>query len=128
METGDRKGEYSIGDVARICNIPAHTIRFWEREFGSYIVAGRTPGKQRRYSEASIQRLLRVRKLLWTDGYSIHGARRILSASAELTISPDGETALRDPHELAMNIVRFIQDQLTITHSSRAAEASRSAA
>jgi DNA-binding transcriptional MerR regulator len=106
---------YSIGDAAKICEIPVHTIRFWEKEFDSYITPERTVGKQRRYSEDSIRRLMHIRQLLWTDGYSINGAKRVLSMAEGL---PAGDTALvPNPHDLAFTIARFVQEQLTIAHA-----------
>jgi len=67
-----------IGDVARFLDVPAHTLRFWEKEFGFYLVPSRTTGRQRRYDDADIQRLNRVKHLLKVEGYSIAGAKRIL--------------------------------------------------
>lgn len=106
---------YSIGDTAKICEIPVHTIRFWGKEFGSYLTPDRTVGKQRRYSEDSIRRLMRIRHLLWTDGYSINGAKRVLSMTEGL---PAGDTALvPNTHDLALTIARFVQEQLTMARS-----------
>jgi len=68
-----------IGDVARFLDVPAHTLRFWEREFSFYLSPARTVGRQRRYDDDDIQRLGRIKQLLKTDGYSIAGAKRILS-------------------------------------------------
>jgi DNA-binding transcriptional MerR regulator len=106
---------YSIGDTAKICEVPVHTIRFWEKEFGSYITPDRTVGKQRRYSEDSIRRLMRIRQLLWIDGYSIHGAKRVLSMADGLPLSGIG--IVPNAHDLAITIARFVQEQLTMTHT-----------
>jgi len=67
-----------IGDVAKFLDVPAHTLRFWEREFGFFLAPSRTEGRQRRYDDDDIQRLGRVKNLLKVDGYSIAGAKRIL--------------------------------------------------
>ncbi|MBD3322070.1 MAG: MerR family transcriptional regulator [Chitinivibrionales bacterium] len=72
----------SIGDVSRICGVPSHTIRYWEKEFGDYLCPNRTAGKQRRYAERDIQRLVRIKKLLWIDGFTIAGAHRTLRGDA----------------------------------------------
>lgn len=67
-----------IGDVARFLGVPAHTLRFWEKEFGFFLAPSRTVGRQRRYDDADIQRLGRIKHLLKNDGFSIAGAKRIL--------------------------------------------------
>jgi DNA-binding transcriptional MerR regulator len=67
-----------IGDVARFLDVPAHTLRFWEREFSFFLSPARTEGRQRRYDDDDIQRLGRIKLLLKGDGYSIAGAKRIL--------------------------------------------------
>lgn len=67
-----------IGDVARFLGVPAHTLRFWEKEFGFFLTPTRTVGRQRRYDDADIQRLNRIKQLLKNDGFSIAGAKRIL--------------------------------------------------
>ncbi len=60
--------------------IPVHTIRFWESEFNRFISPARTTGRQRRYSETEVNRILEIKKLLKEDKYSIAGAKQVLSA------------------------------------------------
>lgn len=69
----------SIGDAARVLGVPAHTLRYWEKEFEFYINPDRTEGGQRRYSEESLGRFQIVKSMLKNEGYSIAGARRVLS-------------------------------------------------
>jgi len=67
-----------IGDVAKFLDVPAHTLRFWEKEFSFFLTPERTQGRQRRYDDQDIDRLARLKHLLKVDGYSIAGAKRIL--------------------------------------------------
>jgi len=76
-----RQRGISIGDVSKICQVPAYTIRYWEKEFNSYLVPSRTQGKQRRYAEQDIRKLLEIKKLLWTSKFTIQGARMMLDGS-----------------------------------------------
>ena len=76
-----------IGDVARFLDVPAHTLRFWEKEFGFFLIPSRTTGRQRRYDDADIQRLNRIKHLLKVEGYSIAGAKRILQKEFHLNSS-----------------------------------------
>ena len=69
----------SIGEVAQVTGIPVHTIRFWESEFNRFISPVRTSGRQRRYSEIEVNRILEIKRLLKEDKYSIAGAKQVLS-------------------------------------------------
>lgn len=71
--------ELSIGDVSKITGLPAHTIRYWEKEFKDFLSPERTPGAQRRYNEQDIHIIEEIRHLLKVEGFSIAGARRQLS-------------------------------------------------
>jgi DNA-binding transcriptional MerR regulator len=68
----------SIGDVSKICQVPTYTIRYWEKEFRTYLAPDRTTGKQRRYRTNDISRLLEIKKLLWINKFTIEGARMLL--------------------------------------------------
>ncbi len=68
----------SIRDAARIIGVPAHTLRYWEKEFADYLIPPRTQGKQRRYGDEQIDRLRNIFRMLKEEGYSIAGAKRSL--------------------------------------------------
>ncbi|MDR2732775.1 MAG: MerR family transcriptional regulator [Fibromonadaceae bacterium] len=69
-----------VGDVARMLQVAAHTLRFWEKEFGFYLKPSRTAGLQRRYNNDTIDRLKKIQHYLKGEGYSIAGTKRILSS------------------------------------------------
>ncbi len=79
METGqDRKKPlYSIGTVARILNVAVQTLRMYERE--GLIVPSKSPGNQRLYSEADVERLRCIRRAITEDKIGIEGLRRLHS-------------------------------------------------
>ncbi len=72
-----------IGEAARILDVETHTLRYWEKEFEFYLEPPRTPGRQRRYDELSIEKLNVIKRMLKDEGYSIAGARRKLSQHKE---------------------------------------------
>ena len=113
----ETESRYGIGDVSKICGIPTHTIRFWEKEFGSFLSPVRTTGNQRRYTDSDIRQIMKIKMLLWTDRFSIQGAKRMLGAENAMAFSPSAAAQdtvmVPDTHELALSIARFIQDQLT---------------
>jgi len=71
-----------VSDVAKMLQVAAHTLRFWEKEFDFYLKPSRTAGLQRRYDSDSIERLKKIRHYLKNEGYSIAGTKRILSSLA----------------------------------------------
>jgi DNA-binding transcriptional MerR regulator len=81
-------GVVGIGDVAKICEVPVHTIRYWEREFYDHLRPERTLGKQRRYSDRDIATILEIKKLLWGQRFSIKGAKKILSSQFQQQFTP----------------------------------------
>ena len=68
---------YRIGEVAEIVGVEAHVLRYWETEFRT-IRPQKSRKGQRIYSRRDVERLLRVKDLLYTQGYTIAGARRRL--------------------------------------------------
>ncbi len=105
---------YGIGDVSKICDIPTHTIRFWEKEFCDFLSVSRTIGKQRRYTDADIAQIENIKKLLYVERYSIQGAKRVLAAPNAVPFSsPNAQTKFPDTRQLAFQIAQVIQEQLT---------------
>jgi len=114
VEHDEQETRFAIGDVSKICSVPAHTIRFWEREFDGFLSPQRTTGKQRRYTDSDIRQILKIKKLLWTDRFSIQGAKRMMGAGPILTFAQAQETVeIPDTNELALGIAQFIREQLT---------------
>ncbi len=98
-----------IGEAARLIGVPAHTIRYWEREFDFYLNPSRTVGRQRRYADEDISRLRRIHTMLKEDGYSIAGARRALSREA----SPLPKVQLPEPaSEMVSRLTDMIRQEL----------------
>ena len=78
-----RKEFLSIGEVAQVTGLPVHTLRYWESEFSRFFSPIRTSGRQRRYSEDEVRRIMEIKKLLREDKYSIAGAKQVLSSREE---------------------------------------------
>ena len=113
--SGDR---LSIRDAAKLCAVPAHTIRYWEKEFGDYLNPRRTTGRQRRYGDEDIQKIMHVKHLLWDEKFSVAGARRLLMKdSLRCLISPDCRDA-GSPHELALHLAKIIQQYMVPSSSA----------
>lgn len=73
---------YSIEQVAAQTGLTKRTLRYYE-EVGLLPPTGRTEGNYRRYSDADIQRLERIKKLRDLLGFSLADIRTILEADDE---------------------------------------------
>jgi DNA-binding transcriptional MerR regulator len=68
---------FRIGEVAALVNVEPHVLRYWEREFRSIRPTKSAKG-QRVYSRRDVESLLRVRELLYKEGFTIAGAKKKL--------------------------------------------------
>ncbi len=68
---------FRIGEVARLCQLPAYVLRFWETEFPQ-LKPGKSNTGQRMYRRREVETALRIKQLLYTDGFTIAGARQHL--------------------------------------------------
>jgi DNA-binding transcriptional MerR regulator len=73
---------YRIGEVAEIVGVEPHVLRYWETEFRS-IRPQKSRKGQRIYSRRDVDKLLKVRYLLYTHGFTIAGARKRMRESGE---------------------------------------------
>ncbi|MBW2139716.1 MAG: MerR family transcriptional regulator [Deltaproteobacteria bacterium] len=75
-----KKDWLTIGEVSYLTGIAIHTIRYWENEFNGYLEPERTNGRQRRYDESTVRKILEIKSLLKDEKYSIAGARQVLDS------------------------------------------------
>ena len=68
---------FRIGEVSRLCGLPSYVLRFWETEFPQLKPSKGSTG-QRMYRRVDVENVLRVKKLLYDQGFTIAGARQQL--------------------------------------------------
>ncbi len=68
---------YRIGEVSEIVGVEPHVLRYWETEFRS-IRPQKSRKGQRIYSRRDVDKLLKVKELLYSHGFTIAGARKRL--------------------------------------------------
>jgi len=71
----------TISEVSEKLDIPAHVLRFWESKFTQVKPLKRNGGR-RYYRQADVSLLLRIRDLLYNQGYTIKGAQKALRQPA----------------------------------------------
>ncbi len=72
------KRYFKIGEVKQITGVETHVLRYWESEF-KIIRPQRASSKQRLYRRVDVENILTIKKLLNEDGYTIPGARKLLT-------------------------------------------------
>ena len=72
---------FRIGEVARLCHLPAYVLRFWETEFPQLKPVKSSTG-QRMYRRRDVDNVLKVRQLLYEEGFTIAGARQQFRSEA----------------------------------------------
>jgi DNA-binding transcriptional MerR regulator len=68
---------FRIGEVATLCRLPAYVLRFWESEFPQLKPVKSSTG-QRMYRRRDVENVLRIKQLLYEQGFTIVGARQQL--------------------------------------------------
>ncbi len=72
---------FRIGEVAQLCRLPAYVLRFWETEFPQLKPTKSSTG-QRMYRRRDVEHVVRIKQLLYSEGYTIAGAREHLKQEA----------------------------------------------
>jgi DNA-binding transcriptional MerR regulator len=68
---------FKIGEVAQLTGVKPHVLRYWETEFRG-IQPVKSRGRQRLYRREDIELVLRLKDILYRQGYTIAGAKKIL--------------------------------------------------
>lgn len=90
---------YSISEVARITNLQAYVLRFWEKEF-PMLRPKKNKGGNRHYQKRDIELVNQIKHLLYEENYTIAGARKRLrqieskSEKKQLVLKAKSDTIL----------------------------------
>lgn len=74
---GTGKLYYSISEVAELVNVKAHVLRYWETQF-KMLHPRKNRAGNRSYRVKDVKMALRIKRLLYDEGFTIAGARRKL--------------------------------------------------
>ena len=67
-----------INEVAKRLDVPAHTLRYWEKQFATAIRPTTGAGGRRYYRQDTIEKLETIKSLLYDKGMTISGVKKIL--------------------------------------------------
>ena len=81
------KRYFTIGEVSELCGVKPHVLRYWEQEF-TQLKPVKRRGNRRYYQHHEVLLVRRIRELLYSQGFTISGARN------RLDDAHPGDTAL----------------------------------
>lgn len=79
---------FRIGEVARLLSLPPYVLRFWESEFPQ-LHPNKGGTGQRLYRRRDVEMAMRIKRLLYDEGYTIPGARQYLKVEARHMKEPE---------------------------------------
>lgn len=97
---------FRIGEVSTLCHLPAYVLRFWETEFPQLKPVKSGTG-QRMYRRKDVETVLRIKKLLYEEGFTIAGARQQLRVEAS---TAKNQVPLPFPAQSSVDIKRIRHD------------------
>src|SRR5215831_9274273 len=98
---------FRIGEVAELVGVEPHVLRYWEREFRSIRPTKSAKG-QRVYSRRDVENLMRVRDLLYAEGFTIAGAKKKMQrGGAEPDGKPESEPVPEEGGRLRATLVEL---------------------
>ncbi|MGE5431417.1 MAG: MerR family transcriptional regulator [Syntrophomonadaceae bacterium] len=104
-ELGIKKLYYSISEVSKITGLEQYVLRYWENEFEDLKPSKNRAGN-RIYTNKDIQVILKIKKLLKEEKYTIEGAKKNLKE-----IEPEPEPVQAEPVKKPLENAPAIKDK-----------------
>lgn len=67
-----------INEVSKELDVPAHTLRYWEKQFPGAIRPVTGAGNRRYYRRETVEKIRGIKSLLYDKGMTIAGVKKIL--------------------------------------------------
>jgi DNA-binding transcriptional MerR regulator len=102
------KRYFTIGEVSELCAVKPHVLRYWEQEFPQLKPVKRR-GNRRYYQRQDVLIIRQIRSLLYSEGFTIGGARLKLTgqeARSDLSQSQQIIRQLRQELEEVLRLLR----------------------
>ena len=111
-EIGFAKGRYRIGEVSRLTETKAFVLRYWETEF-PMLQPVKSPKGHRLYRREDVETVLRIKRLLYDEGFTIAGARRHLrEANSSLSEGAPAAAQAAAPASIGRKVLLDLRDAL----------------
>jgi DNA-binding transcriptional MerR regulator len=97
---------YKIGEVCKLAELQPYVLRYWETEFPQ-LSPNKSGGGQRLYTQRELEIILRIKDLLYREGFTIAGAKKKLETeAAEPSAAPTTAPAVAAPSSDAIAEVK----------------------
>ncbi len=80
----------SINEVSKLLDVPAHTLRYWEKQFPTAIKPTTGAGGRRYYRPETVDTLRAIRELLYDKGMTLAGVRKLIKENGCLPLLAGG--------------------------------------
>ncbi|MBI4740183.1 MAG: MerR family transcriptional regulator [Betaproteobacteria bacterium] len=97
------KRYFTIGEVSELCGVKPHVLRYWEQEF-TQLKPVKRRGNRRYYQHHEVLLVRRIRELLYSQGFTISGARNRLGDSIG-----EGKPTSLSPELLREELLRIVE-------------------
>lgn len=74
----DKEYFVSINEVSKRLDVPAHTLRYWEKQFPTAIRPTTGAGGRRYYRNETVAKLETIKALLYDRGMTIAGVKKMI--------------------------------------------------
>ena len=114
------KRYFTIGEVSELCGVKSHVLRYWEQEFTQLKPIKRS-GNRRYYQHHEVLLIRKIRELLYSQGFTISGARNRLENASGVEVGEATMTRLvAQVHELSepISLRREIQEIISLLDGS----------
>ncbi len=99
----------TIREVSKRTQVPEHTVRYWELKF-RLLRPLRLSSGHRRYTQADIDTIFKIKDLVFVQAYSLEGARKALAAERRRKKSaPAAAVTASAKHELLESIKKDLK-------------------
>lgn len=100
----------TISEVADELNVPQHVLRFWETKF-SVVKPLKRGGGRRYYRPADVDLIRGIRDLLYTHGFTIKGAQKLLKEQGGKIENIENLTSINAINVPAQQALTVMPDQ-----------------
>jgi len=105
IELPDKK-YFTIGEVAELCQLKSHVLRYWEQVFPQLEPSKRRG--RRYYQRVDVELVLEIKTLLHDQGFTIPGAKsRLAKKGTDLT-----DATLNSDQKSSLELLQSMQQEL----------------
>ena len=100
---------YKIGEVAQLAAVRTSVLRFWENEF-EFLKPEKSSSGQRLYTKSEVTLILEVKRLLYTEKFTLEGVRKKISSRGKILSEGTNRSQIQPSENLVL--LREVRSEL----------------